>query len=96
MTAPYLFTMTQRADGMDQASMGDIFERSRNGASCKLARTLVEKGNPDGPVHLVRSGVTVLVYNSLHALAQKTFTEATGRPRMIKWTAHPSAEANHE
>lgn len=89
----YSFEISQRSDGMDVASFGRFSERSRNGASCKLARTLVSEGAPDAPVRLMRCGVTVLEYNSIHALAGRTFTETAGRPRMTKWVPHPGTEA---
>lgn len=88
----YFFKLDQQADGRDTASFGQFLETSRNGASCKLARTLVSKGAPDAPVRLTRNGVMVLEYNSLHALAEKTFTETAGRPRMVKWAPHPGME----
>lgn len=88
----YFFKMSQHADGRDEATFGQFSERSRNGASCKLARTLIAEGAPDAPVRLMRNGITVLEYSSLHALAGKTFTETAGRPRMTKWAPHPEME----
>ncbi|CAI9119566.1 hypothetical protein [Brytella acorum] len=85
----YRFSMTQRSDGMDCARFGNFNEKSRNGASCKLARELVSAGAPDAPVRLLVNGRISLEFASLHALATRTYTESAGRPRMTKWAPHP-------
>ncbi|WEQ51186.1 hypothetical protein LV478_11660 [Komagataeibacter oboediens] len=87
----YRFQMSQRADGMDVATFGKLSEGSRNGASCKLARSMVALGLPDQPVELARGERVSLTYPSLHALAKLTFTESAGHPRAMKWVPHPLA-----
>ncbi|GBR03921.1 hypothetical protein [Acetobacter oeni] len=88
----YCFIMSQRSDGMDMATFGKFSASSRNGASCKLARALVDAGAPDAPVRLMRGGRPVITCPSLRTLSEQTFTEATGHPRMVKWVPHPMAE----
>ncbi|NHN93793.1 hypothetical protein [Acetobacter sicerae] len=92
----YRFQMTQRADGMDIARFGKFEASSRNGASCKLARILVEAGANDAPVLMMRGTVACVRYRSLHWLATKTISEATGHPRMVDWVAFERRDLSDE
>lgn len=82
----YRFVMDDKGSGTDRASWGDYEASSKNGASCKLARVLVEAGMTDGPVVLVgkdnRSRIEIA---SMHEWAKKTFLEGEGKPRLGKF-----------
>lgn len=82
----YRFVMDDKGAGTDRASWGDYEASSKNGASCKLARVLVEAGMPDGPMVLVgkdnRARVEIA---SMHEWAKKTFLEGEGKPRLGKF-----------
>lgn len=95
----YLFTMTQRSDGMDAAECvwnGRTFTAtSRNGASMALARVLCDAGAPEGPweVEDSRTGQKRLYGRSLHGISRMTVKEGEKRPRFAEWQPHPMAEA---
>ena len=79
----YKFTMKTRPDGKDEASCGGLVAVSRNGASCKLARMMVDEGAEDGSVTLINGDTVSIEFPSLHWLAGKTYSEGSARPRMV-------------
>lgn len=81
----YDFEMTQRPDGADVATWGGHSAPSKNGASAKLARMLVDAGSEDGGIRLMRAGKVAMVFKSLHFLAGRTYAEGSGSPRQTKF-----------
>lgn len=82
----YRFKMIDTGSGMDRASWGNYEASSKNGASCKLARILVDAGFEDGRVTLVGSDDKPrFEIRSLHEWAKKTFLEGDGKPRLGKF-----------
>ena len=79
----YTFTMKTRPDGQDEASCDGLVAVSRNGASCKLARMMVDEGAEDGSVTLINGDTVSIEFPSLHWLAGKTYSEGSARPRMV-------------
>ena len=79
----YKFMMKTRPDGQDEASCDGLVAVSRNGASCKLARMMVDEGAEDGSVTLINGDTVSIEFPSLHWLAGKTYSEGQNRPRMI-------------
>lgn len=88
-----LIQMSERFDGMDIAMHGKFVASSRNGASMKLARMLVDAGYPDAPFQTRRGRKVCMTGDSLHALAQLTVTEGAHSPRIVKWSPFVKEEA---
>lgn len=85
--------MSERFDGMDIAKHGKFVASSRNGASMKLARMLVEAGYPDVAFQMCRGRQVCMYGYSLHALAEATVTEGGHSPRIVKWSPFVKEEA---
>jgi len=85
--------VTQRSDGKDVASAvwegRGFMAVSRNGATMKLARRLVEAGCPDGPWQACGAEGVRFHGPSLHGLAKWTIWEGDGPMRLARYVEKP-------
>lgn len=95
--AVHRFTIgTERNSGTDTAECGPYVARSlRSCAARKLARVMVEAGEPDGPIE-ARGTDGKLRYrvNSLHGFAKRTLVENPAL-RLIPYQEHPFAAVRY-
>jgi hypothetical protein len=92
----YRFALGQRSDGVDTAEAEWCGQHYRanatNGATMKLARTLVSARAPDGPWQAERGGRVALAGPSLHRLACTTVVQDERGERFVRWRPYLKAE----
>lgn len=87
-------TLREGRDGLDVAEAvhaGETFTAtSRNGATMKLARALLEAGAPDGPIEARGTdGKLRFTSPSLHRLGRWTIEESDRGIRQRRWKPSP-------